>query len=386
MILVLNCGSSSIKFKVFKPVEPLQEVISGKVQEIGEGENSELSIQKNGEVIAEKQQNYPNHKSALLEILTILQQENLQIQAVGHRVVHGGQKLTKPVLLDKERIATIESLIPLAPLHNPANLAGIYATQELLPKAKQVAVFDTGFHSTLPPEAYTYAIDFTLTEKGYRRFGFHGISHEFISLTYKKIREQSQKNFSKDVISCHLGNGASLCAIANGKSIATTMGYTPLEGLVMGTRCGDIDAGLVLAIMRNENIDIDTMDKLLNKKSGLLGISGLDNDMRALQESNCERAKLAIEIFCRRLAEKIASYFILLEKPALVFTAGIGENSALVREKTIHYLKNLGYFLDKQKNENPPENGFLHQAGSLPVLRIRTNEEKQIAYWVYRLC
>ena len=381
-ILVINSGSSSLKFKVFSIADQKINLLlaSGRAEEIGD-ESSRISIKfsaDNKTFTAEE--TLKDHEAALALVLAQLQNNSIEAPAaIGHRVVHGGGKLLKECILDDEILQIIEQCSSLAPLHNPANLTGIYAAKKMFKGTVQVGVFDTAFHSTMPALASTYALPHELTEEGYRAYGFHGISHEFImrqlaALTGKDTSETS-------LISCHLGNGASLCAIKNGISIDTSMGYTPLEGVVMGTRSGDIDAGLVLALLKDKGYSTDELDQLLNKKSGLLGISGLDNDMRTLLEkrTTVPRAELAIEIYCYRLARYIGSYLAILSSYVpVVFTAGVGENSAYVRENTMRYLGHLGYLIDPSLNLET-RNGLVSAESSHPIYVISTDEEKAIA-------
>jgi len=311
-VLVLNAGSSSLKYKLFDSTnyEVLQE---GLVENIGE--NNPLCR---------------NHHDAL-ESLDI---EFSSLDAVGHRVVHGGEEFSQSVLINDAVIKSISSLIPLAPLHNPANLEGIRLLQSKLGNIPQVAVFDTAFHSTMPKEAYLYALPFEMYEKyKIRRYGFHGTSHSYV---VKKCAERLNKNVSTlNLITLHLGNGASVCAIENGKSIDTSMGFTPLEGLVMGSRSGDIDPAIVLYMQRELGLSVDALDTMLNKKSGLLGICG-ENDVRKILESKSEKSQLALDMMVRRIQKYIGSYIALLgDVDVLVFTGGIGENSSYIREKIL---------------------------------------------------
>ena len=311
-VLVLNAGSSSLKYKLFDSTnyEVLQE---GLVENIGE--NNPLCR---------------NHHDAL-ESLDI---EFSSLDAVGHRVVHGGEEFSQSVLINDAVMKSISSLIPLAPLHNPANLEGIRLLQSKLGNIPQVAVFDTAFHSTMPKEAYLYALPFEMYEKyKIRRYGFHGTSHSYV---VKKCAERLNKNVSTlNLITLHLGNGASVCAIENGKSIDTSMGFTPLEGLVMGSRSGDIDPAIVLYMQRELGLSVDALDTMLNKKSGLLGICG-ENDVRKILESKSEKSQLALDMMVRRIQKYIGSYIALLgDVDVLVFTGGIGENSSYIREKIL---------------------------------------------------
>ena len=347
-ILVINCGSSSIKYKLFTmPQRTLLE--KGIIEHIGE-EGSAIK----------------DHTAGLKIIL----QKIGKVDAVGHRVVHGEEKFIKPVIINDEVIREIKKSCAIAPLHNPANLAGILACKELLPKVKQVAVFDTSFHQSLPEYAYLYGLPYQFYKKyGIRKYGFHGTSHEYVAL---EAARKLKKPLSKlKLITCHLGNGCSIAAINKGKSIDTSMGFTPLEGLIMGTRCGDIDPALVGYLMEKENLSIKEVNHILNYESGLRGISGLSNDMRILENKasqNDRRAKLAISMFVYRIRKYIGSYLAVLGGcDAIVFTAGIGENQKNIRRRITQGL--FDYLKRKPK-----------------ILVIPTNEELMIAQKTYELC
>ena len=333
-IAVINSGSSSLKFKLFD-METSEVLKSILIENIGE-ENS----------------NIKNHAEALEQIDV----EFSSLDAIGHRVVHGGEDFHMPTIINDENIQTIKALIPLAPLHNPANIMGIEVSTNKAPNTPQIAVFDTAFHFHMPREAFVYALPYEMYEKHkIRRYGFHGTSHSFVSKEAAKIL---QKDLSKlNLITLHLGNGASACAIENGKSIDTSMGFTPLEGLVMGGRSGDIDPEIIVYLQKKLGFSIDEIDEILNKKSGLFGISG-ENDVRNLIESDEERAKLALNIMIRRVKKYIGSYLALLGfVDAIVFTGGIGENSSYIREQIL----NSELFKD------------------IKVLVIKTDEELEIA-------
>ncbi len=333
-IAVINSGSSSIKFKLFCMQK--NEVLSSfLIENIGE----EGSFVK-------------THKQGLQEIFKTIQ----KVDMVGHRVVHGGEYFHDATIIDDDVIQKIEELIPLAPLHNGANLLGIKVIKEIFPDIPQVAVFDTSFHSTMPKEAYLYALNYEMYEKHHiRRYGFHGTSHSYILKQSAKELGQAVKD--TNIISLHLGNGASICAIKNGKSIDTSMGFTPLEGLVMGSRCGDIDPAIVLYMQKELGMSVDEVDKELNKNSGLIGICS-NNDVRKIINSDDEKSKLALDIMIRRIQKYIGSYMVLLERvDAIVFTGGIGENSTYIRDKI---LDNLVFKTIKN-------------------LVIKTNEELEIA-------
>jgi len=358
-ILVLNAGSSSLKYKLFKD---LKELTSGQIEHIGEDSGVK------------------NHYEALLQVekeLTFRGQMSFkELDAIGHRVVHGGEKFTQPVKIDDNVIETIKEVSSLAPLHNPANLQGILMMRELLPNTPQVAVFDTAFHQTMEPEAYLYAIPYELYEKyGIRRYGFHGTSHAFVAKKASEILNIPLKELN--LITLHLGNGASACAIKDGKSIETSMGFTPLEGLVMGTRSGDIDPEIPIFLQR-VGMEADTV---LNKQSGLKGICG-QNDMREVEElalKGDEKAKLAIKIFVHRVKEYIGAYVALLGRvDAIIFTAGVGEHSSLVRSLVCDGLESMGMVIDREKNEkNEPI--FSTDDSVVKLMVIPTNEELEIA-------
>lgn len=376
-ILVINCGSSSIKYALVS--ERREDRIYGLAENLG-SENARIKgITAGGEPL---ELNIPNanHQQALEILLGRLAHYNPQ--AIGHRVVHGGT-LTKAELLTPAIIQRIREATPLAPLHNPAHLVGIEATMRLFPDLPQVAVFDTAFHQTMPAHAYRYAVPkFLYTEHNVRRYGFHGTSHAYVSERGSELAGQFKQG---GWLTAHLGNGSSTCAIWNGNSIDTSMGLTPLEGVVMGTRSGDVDPSLHSFIANNLGWDIYKIDRMLNSQSGLLGLSGLSNDMRTLieaSESGNEDAALAIEVFCYRLAKSLAGISCGLPTlNGLIFTGGIGENSAYIREKTVGYLHLFGFKLDKDGN-NTLKRGTEGRidAGTGPqIWVIPTDEEGRIA-------
>jgi len=339
-ILVLNCGSSSVKFAVIDTASGKASV-SGSVEEIGVG--ARLKAKKNGEDY-KRSVEAPNHSQALAVIQSLLVEvgEDKDIAAVGHRVVHGGEKFSKSVLINSDVLKAIEECVVLAPLHNPPNLQGIAAAQKNFPELAQVAVFDTSFHRSMPRHAYLYGLPYSLYEEyKIRRYGFHGSSHRFVTAQTAKLLEKKPEELC--LIIAHLGNGCSAAAVKFGESVDTTLGLTPLEGMVMGTRCGSIDPGIVLHINKTLSYDFEALNKLLNKSSGLLGLSGISSDMRILlekAEAGDERAKIAIEVFCYRAAKEIASLMPALPRvDALVFTGGIGENSEPVRCKILSHLE-----------------------------------------------
>lgn len=366
-ILVLNCGSSSIKYKLF---ENGNSLAGGLIEKIGE-KGSKIKTYKHGIDLMVKQ---------LIEsgkIKTIN-----EIGAVGHRVVHGGM-LSKSCVIDKKVIEIIKKFSPLAPLHNPVNLKGIVEMQKVLPKVKHVAVFDTAFHQTMPEKAFVYALPYEYYKKhGIRRYGFHGTSHKYVS---QRASEILGKRFEDlNIITCHLGAGCSMAAVQKGKVIDTSMGYTPLEGLVMGTRAGDIDAGVLIHLQEKFKMKPPQIDDLLNKKSGLFGLTGIAKDMRVAREGyekGDKRCKLAVEIFCYRLKKYIGAYAAALGNvDAIVFTAGIGENVPIIRTLSTD-IPCLGIKLDEKLNDEAivKESIITTNDSKVKVIIVPTNEEKMIA-------
>ncbi len=390
-ILVLNSGSSSIKFQLFD-AKTNNSLVSGIIEQIGEKISHAKIKFEGGEL--EKSISIANHKIGLEIMNSLLIESKIikdlcELDGIGHRVVHGGEEFSKPIIIDKNVIAQIEKLIPLAPLHNPANLEGIKSSIEHCPNVPQVAVFDTAFHASIPPHAYMYALPYETYEKnGVRRYGFHGTSHHFIAKEAAKYLGIALKDLN--AITLHLGNGASMSAIRNGNSIDTSMGLTPLEGLIMGTRCGDIDPAIIFYLSRVEGLSIDELDNMLNKKSGLKGICG-NNDMREVGEmaqNEDEKAKLALEMFNYRIKKYIGSYSAVLGRvDCLVFTGGIGENDIKVRENSCSDLENIGISLDlKANNQRAKEILEISKIDSkVKVLVIPTNEELEIALQVKSL-
>lgn len=386
-ILVLNSGSSSIKYQLFN-MEDESVLARGIVERIGI-EDSFLEHEVNGdEVVIEE--DIPNHSKGISLVVDALLDDNHgvlesmdEINAVGHRVVHGGEKFADSVKITDEVVEQMEDVSDLAPLHNPPNIAGIKVCQELMPDKPQVGVFDTAFHQSMPAEAYTYALPYEYYEKyGVRRYGFHGTSHRFVA---KQAAEMMDKNYSDSkIITCHLGNGASVAAVKNGKSIDTSMGLTPLEGLVMGTRCGDIDPAIVPFLQEKEDLSSKEIDNIMNKESGLLGISGVSNDSRDIQEAAAEgnqRAQLAADVFNYRVKKYIGAYTAAMGGvDAIVFTAGIGENAIEIREGILDGLEYLGFELDEESNNSRGKEVEISQPGSkTKVFVIPTNEELVIA-------
>jgi acetate kinase len=365
MILVINCGSSSLKFQVVGE----NSSVKGLIERIG---SSEATLTLNG---AKSNIAALDHFQAFQSILPFLPIP--QITAVGHRVVHGGEKFSSAVLITPELLTTLEELSPLAPLHNPANLQGIKAALEVLPNLPMVAVFDTAFHSSLPPKAYLYALPNTMyQDHQIRRYGFHGTSHQYVSAQAAELLNTPLERLK--IISLHLGNGASACAIQNGQSVDTSMGFTPLEGLVMGTRSGDLDPSIVLWLV--EHYGLARTTQMLNKESGLLGLSGVSNDIRDLRKSNEPWAKHALEVMTYRLTKQIGSYAAALGGvDVLIFTGGAGENDVVLRSETLRGLEFLGLELDETKNNTRGQIEISKQAARAKILVIPTDEEGMIA-------
>ncbi len=382
-VLVINCGSSSLKFAVIES-ESGARALTGLAERLGTAE-AVLHWQNAHE---KNSQNMPegDHDAAMSHISDLLRQQSLldTIQAVGHRVVHGGEQFTRSTRITPEVLDVIEACIPLAPLHNPANIIGIRAAQTLFPDLPHTAVFDTAFHQTLPPHAYLYPVPYEwYTQHNVRRYGFHGTSHQYVTRQAAKLLGRPYEELA--LISAHLGNGCSATAVLNGRSIDTSMGLTPLEGLVMGTRSGDVDPSLHQYITEQTGQSLAEITAVLNKESGLLGLSGLSNDMRTLleaAENGHQQAQRAIDIFCYRLAKTIGGYAVALGRlDALIFTGGIGEHAAPIRAKVINQLGILGLVLDKERNQRGE--GRItrkNQNGNTAVaLVIPTDEERVIA-------
>lgn len=381
-ILVINCGSSSLKFALVNPSQS-GFAISGLAERLNTDEaiiTWKIGDDKNSLLI-------PNgdHKAALTQIMPHVQEVcQGQLDGIGHRVVHGGRQFTAPHKITPEVIAEIERISPLAPLHNPPALQGIRAALEVYPDLLQVVVFDTAFHQTMPEEAFRYCLpEEYYTEHSIRRYGFHGTSHRYVSHQAAKFSDLDVSD--SHWLSAHLGNGCSTCAISNGQSLDTSMGLTPQEGVCMGTRSGDVDPGLHGHLVRTLNMSLDQVDNLLAKQSGLLGLSGLSNDMRTLEEARDrghKGATLAIEVFCYRLAKSLASMACALPRiDGLIFTGGIGENSPLIRSRTVSWLKLLGFAIDSEANAKfvRGKTGLINQPNSPRIIVMPTNEEQQIA-------
>ena len=387
-VLVINCGSSSLKFQLID--SDTEEVLAkGLCERIGI-DGGMVTYQPAGKDKIKKDADMPDHTSAVkLVIDSLIDKENGvissldEIGAVGHRIVHGGESFSSATLINDEVIKAIEECNDLAPLHNPANLIGIRSCQKIMPNVPMVAVFDTAFHQTMPKKAYLYGIPYEYYKKyKVRRYGFHGTSHEFVSKRAAEFLKRDINNFK--VIVCHLGNGASISAVKNGKCVDTSMGLTPLEGLFMGTRSGDLDPAIIQFISNKEKLGIDEMLNILNKKSGVLGLSEVSSDFRDLGEaanSGNDQAKTTLEAYSYRVAKYIGSYVAAMNGvDAIVFTAGVGENNIEVRQMIGDYLGYLGTGVDKEKNNIRGEEAVISPDGSkVSILVIPTNEELAIA-------
>ncbi|MDD3055093.1 MAG: acetate kinase [Aliarcobacter sp.] len=392
LVFVLNAGSSSLKYQLIN-AKTAELKASGLVERIGidgilkheVGENKKLTFELP----------IPTHKEAIELVLRILTNDETkvinsikEIQAIGHRVVHGGEFFKESTIVTKDVIEKIEQLIPLAPLHNPANIMGIKICQELMPNVPNVTVFDTAFHQTMTKENFLYAVPYAdYTEHHLRKYGFHGTSHYYVSNETVKILNKKDSK----IIVCHLGNGSSICAVRDGKSISTSMGLTPLEGLIMGTRCGDIDAGVIPYLMEKKNLTSNQILDYLNKKSGILGISGISSDLREVIKASKDgdiRSKITIEMLCNRIKKYLCSYAGLMGGvDAICFTAGIGENSDLIREKVCHGLEFMGIELDTEKNRvrELGNREISKKDSKTKIFIIPTNEELVIAKDTYNL-
>ncbi|HEX4976091.1 MAG TPA: acetate kinase [Pseudomonadales bacterium] len=387
-VLVLNAGSSSLKFSLVEET-PRRTVLQGVAECLG---TSEARLYVSGLITEQKNISDADTHRAIVDLLSLLNQKKLlqHIVAVGHRVVHGGQHFRSATLIDEKNLKAIEACNDLAPLHNPANVAGIYACQKQLPQCPQIAVFDTAFHHTLAPSAYLYGVPWSWhRDFGVRRYGFHGINHRYVAQQAAQVLQRPLTELA--LISAHLGNGCSTCAILNGESRDTSMGLTPLEGLIMGSRCGDIDPGLPHFLAQRTGWNLDEIHQALNYQSGLLGVSELSNDMRTLESAAQQGhagAERAIELFCYRLAKSIASLTVALGRlDALIFTGGIGEHSHVIRDKTLRQLAFLNVFVDVKKNRQhgAHDHGFIHARNSLPVLIVPADEEVMIAEDTFKL-
>ncbi len=386
-VLVINCGSSSLKYQLIDSRS--EEVLAaGLCERIGiDGRMTHTPSSGNTVV---KNDPLPDHGAAIQAVLSALTDKAHgvisslgEIGAVGHRLVHGGEKFAASVIINDEVIAEVEACNDLAPLHNPANLIGVRACRQIMPDVPMVGVFDTAFHQTMPPKAYLYGIPHQYyQEHKVRRYGFHGTSHNYVSQRVHHLAELDPDN--SRVIVCHLGNGASVTAVKNGKSVDTSMGLTPLEGLIMGTRSGDLDPGVIEYIAKKEHMTLEEVLKVLNKESGVLGLSGVSSDFRDLTEAmeqGNEQAAVAVEAFCYRVAKHIGAYTAALNGvDAIVFTAGIGENAAHIRSMICDYLGFLGITIDEEKNAvRGKETEISTPDSKVSVFVIPTNEELAIA-------
>ncbi len=387
-ILVLNCGSSSIKYQLFSMTN--QTVIAkGGIEKLGMKGSFLKHVRQDGQVVVFEGE-ILDHKLGVEFILGVITSEKHgcikgleELDAVGHRVVHGGERFNSSALLTEEIIAEVTKCSDIAPLHNPPNLKGIRAIEELIPGIPQVGVFDTAFHQTMEPKAYMYGIPYTLYKKyGVRRYGFHGTSHRYVS---KRACELLGVDYqTQKIISCHLGNGASVAAIKNGKSFDTSMGFTPIEGLMMGTRCGDLDVGAVHYIMEKEEIGIKSASTLFNKHAGILGISGISSDMREVEMAKAngnERAILALDMYNYRVKKYIGAYVAAMGGlDILILTGGIGENAGTTREGVCSELDFLGITLDYEKNKGFRSEGLISTPESrVKIIVVPTDEELVIA-------
>ena len=389
IILSVNAGSSSLKFSLFEMPEGV-ELVNGYFEKIGLSD-SFYSIKINGEKII-RDKRVDTHKKAVEYLCEELIENGIinsmdEIKGIGHRIVNGGPKYKESILIDNDFIKEFENLIEYAPLHNPAHLVGIKAFKETLPNVKNVCVFDTAFHQTMDEVNYLYPVPYEwYTKYGIRKYGAHGTSHRFV---YKTICEKLQRDDLK-VISCHIGSGASLCAIDGGKVLDTSMGFTPLAGIMMGTRCGDVDASIIPYIMKKENLNIDEVINIFNKKSGLLGISGVSSDSRdienGIKEGN-ERCILAQDMYVQKIANYIAMYNNLLNNAdVIVFTAGVGENSVQTRQMIVDKIHSLGVSLDKELNNcRGVLRKIYNEDSRIPLYIVPTNEELMIAKDTYEL-
>lgn len=396
-ILVLNCGSSSVKFQVIETsLEMIQAnkdsaIAKGSVERIGMSD-SRLSLEVPGRKTYQEISEILEHRTAVERILKVLVHPTQgvlgnveEIEAVGHRMVHGGEKFASSVLVNPEVEEMIEECVVLAPLHNPHNLRGLRAAQALLSGVPHVAVFDTAFHQSMPPRAFLYGLPYELyTRHKIRRYGFHGTSHRFVAIHTARLLKRNLEDTR--IVTCHLGNGCSMSAVKQGHSVDTSMGFTPLEGLLMGTRTGDMDPAVLPWVMAMEELTLAQLNAMLNKHSGLYGLSGVSSDMREIQKACADgnrRAKVAFDIFCYRITKYIGAYAAAMGGvDAVTFTGGIGENSAEVREQALAGLSFLGIELDVEKNRNLPRGEeviITTPASRVAVAVVPTNEERVIA-------
>lgn len=383
-ILVLNCGSSSIKFQLFCMTDE-RSLAKGLIEKIGSDE-AMIHYMTSNENDIHRMQSVPNHDTGIELVLSLLMhpghgviQDKSSISGIGQRVVHGGEEFSDSVLCDSVVKSAIRRYSQFAPLHNPHNLEGIVSCEKLLPGVPQVAVFDTAFHHTLPEHAYLYGLPYGLyTKLGIRRYGFHGTSHRFVAQRAAEILNQRLEDLK--LITCHLGNGASVAAIDGGKSVDTSMGFTPLEGLVMGTRCGDMDPAIIPYIMEHEDLTSKQMDTVMNSYSGMLGLTGTSNDLREIvadAKRGSERHEMALKVYCYRIRKYIGAYMTVLGRvDAIVFTGGVGEHRPEVRSCSLEGLEHFGIEIH---NESNASNEIRISTGKVHVLVIPTNEELAIA-------
>ena len=388
-ILVLNCGSSSIKYALYN-MDDKSVMTSGGAERVGLDE-AFVKVKMPDGTKKKVMHDIPEHTEGVKFIFSLLTDPEIgviksldEIDAVGHRMVHGGEKFNKSVVLNDEVLKTFEACIDLAPLHNPANLKGVKAVSELMPGLPQVGVFDTAFHQTMPAHSYLYAIPYDLYEKyGVRRYGFHGTSHRYVSQRVCEFLGVDYK--TKRIITCHIGNGGSVAAVENGKCVDTSMGLTPLEGLMMGTRSGDIDGGAITFLEKKLGLDADGMSNLLNKKSGVLGITGISSDMREIDDAIAagnERAKLALDMYNYRIKKYVGAYAAAMGGcDIIVFTAGVGENQSEMREAVCENMEYMGVKIDKEKNKGirGVEAVISAPDSKVTVCVIPTDEELMIA-------
>ncbi|MBM3277442.1 MAG: acetate kinase [Candidatus Handelsmanbacteria bacterium] len=380
-ILVLNCGSSSVKYHLFE-MEAERDVAGGMVERIGQAVALASHRWEGGS--ARQGLEAPDHRAALLHVRQVLQERGGGVAAVGHRVVHGGERFVQAALITPQVEESIEECVSLAPLHNPPNLVGIRAARQFFPQVPHVAVFDTAFHQTMPARAFLYPLPYELYQEGrIRRYGFHGTSHRFVAGRAARMLGRQAEDFTG--ITCHLGNGCSLAAIERGRSLDTSMGLTPLEGVMMGTRSGDIDPAIVFHLAGSGGLSLAQVEQVLNRQSGLLGVSGVSNDLRQVQEAAAGgngRAELALDLYAYRVRKYLGAYLAALGRAeAVVFTGGVGEHSGQMRRRILEPLAGLGLVLDPERNRDgfAGEREISTPQSPVRLLVIPTNEELVIA-------
>jgi acetate kinase len=387
-VLVINCGSSSLKYQLLE-MEQETLMAKGLVERIGQDEGHHVFQRPEHDDI-DQVRPIPDHETAIRIVLDTLSDADHgvvksfdEIHAVGHRVVHAGERYAGSVMITQDVIDALEACIPLAPLHNPPNITGIQSARAVLPDAPMVGVFDTAFHQTMPDSSFVYPIPYSMyKDLQIRRYGFHGTSHRYVTLRTAELLECRVEDLN--LITCHLGNGASVAAVRAGQSIDTSMGFTPLEGLMMGTRCGDIDPAITGYLERHHGMKLDEIETILNKKSGLLGISGVSSDLRDVEKEYAngnDRARLALEIYCYHIRKYIGAYAVALGRvDGIVFTAGVGENDSLVREWSCRGLGIIGADLDPFKNATRRDEAIISKLSSrVAIMIVPTNEELMIA-------